>query len=118
VTRPETAAGVALKAARSRLESNGRHAAPQTFARAEPVRLTAEERQEALQTITEGGACRMCAGIHAGDELACPRLASFDLDGDGKVTSGTFWPDGQWDRSQVISAADIAENEEGQSGGG
>jgi hypothetical protein len=110
--RPAGAAGVALTAARTRLESNGRHAAPPAYPRPEPMRLTAEQREEALKTITEGGACRLCAGIHAGSDLACPRLASFELDGDGNIRTGAFWADGSWDRSQVISAADIAEDDD------
>jgi len=76
----------------------------------EPPVLTDEERTEAEKALAD--MCRLCAGIHAGGDLACPRLASFKLDGDGNVREGTFWRDGEWDTSRVLFAADAVETDE------
>lgn len=99
----ENQASAVLAAARGRF-SGQRPYLPQ-----QPMQLTADQKAEALDTIAKGGACRCCAGIHPGDEMACPRLASFELDGDGNVRAGTYFPDGQWDRSSVVFATDAAE---------
>lgn len=72
-------------------------------------KLTAQQQAEAIDTIAKGGGCGLCGGIHAAQEHGCPRLASFRLDGDGRITEGTFWPDGSWDRSSVVFATDEAE---------
>ncbi len=101
----ETAASAALMAARGKL--GGRHAFP--VPPQQPPKLTPEQRTEAMDIISKGAACRCCAGIHPGDEMACPRLASFELDGDGNVRAGSYFADGSWDRSSVVFATDAAE---------
>lgn len=97
-----------------------------------------EEREEALADAGNT-ACRFCAGFHAGASTpACPRLATFKLNGDLQVIEGSFWPDGiseyavetgpdgavttivkaasQWDTAKVVAVADMAEEEEGDDG--
>jgi hypothetical protein len=107
----ENAASSVLAAARGRM--GPRHAYPTA---PPPQKLTPEQQAEALDIISKGAGCRCCAGIHPGDEMACPRLASFELDGDGNVRAGSYFPDGQWDRSSVVFATDAAE--EGSTDGG
>ena len=102
----ENAASSVLAAARGRM--GPRHAYPQA---APPQKLTPEQQAEALDIISKGAGCRCCAGIHPGDEMACPRLASFELDGDGNVRAGSYFADGSWDRSSVVFATDAAEEE-------
>jgi hypothetical protein len=99
-----------------------------------------EEREEALESAASA-ACRFCAGFHPGASTpACPRLATFKLNGDGMVIEGSYWPDGvteetvetngagqvvtvisrtasQWDTAKVVAVADVAE-EEAEDGGG
>ena len=76
--------------------------------KAERPELTDKDRRELSEAIAAGAMCRCCAGVHAGTELACPRLAAFELDGDGKVRAGAFWPDGQWDTSRVVFAEEAS----------
>ena len=38
---------------------------------------------------------------------ACPRVASFELDPDGKLKAATFWPDGEYDASGTYLASDV-----------
>ena len=103
-----------------------------------PARLTPEQREEALKRIDAGGkdgTCLFCGGLHHGASTpACPRLATFELNGDGQVIKGSFWPEGvsdaaveldgegavravtfhqhdEWDTSQIVRAADAAEEE-------
>lgn len=71
--------------------------------------LTAEDRKAAAEAVAEGKACRLCSGLHYPSELACPRLASFTLDRDGKLLAGTFWPHGQWPTEDVVFAAEAAD---------
>ena len=83
---------------------------PQLYARP----LTEQERTEAQQQPER---CLLCAGIHAGMSTpGCPRLASFKVDGDGKITEGTFWPGTEWAAGRVLFAEDVAED--GEEGGG
>ena len=131
----EGAARQALLAAQQRLDTFTGH--PRF-----PV-MTREEREEALAAANDT-ACTFCASIHPGASTpACPRLATFKLNNDGKVTEGTFWPDGasesaiemdgegkvravthhrssSWDTSRVVPVADIAEEapEDGDSDNG
>lgn len=125
----ERTAQSAIAAARSRLDVfTGK--APQF------PKLSEEERKEALEKAKQEGTCTFCGGIHhAPSTPACPRLATFKLNGDGKVIEGTFWPDGvrdttiemnakgevvtiidrthdDWDVSKVLAVADAAEEEE------
>lgn len=107
----ENAAAAALAAAKGRLGSGPRFPLNTTKSP-----LTAEQRTEAMEVIAKGAACRCCAGIHPGDEMACPRLASFELDGDGNVRAGSYFRDGDWDRSSVVFATDAAEEAEAGDG--
>src|SRR5215472_1102455 len=83
----EHAAKAAVHAAQQRLDVfTGRRPAFPPMPR--------EEREEALANAKDT-ACLFCAGWHEGASTpACPRLATFKLNGDGQVTEGTFWPDG------------------------
>ena len=111
----ESAATAAIRAAQSRIEP-GRHRA---YAPPQPKVLSEAERREEMDVIGKGGGCRCCGGLHAGDELACPRLATFELDGDGKIKGGSYWPDGTWDTARVLFAEDAAEaTEEAGDGSG
>lgn len=75
--------------------------------------LSAADRQAAAQAIDEGKACGLCGAIHfLPGTPACPRLASFTLDRDGKLTAGTFWAAGQWPADQVVFPADAADTPE------
>ena len=122
----EGAARDALRMAQDRL---GALTGPPAF----PV-LPKKEREEALKDAATA-ACDFCASFHPGaSTAACPRLATFKLNGDGKVTEGSFWPSGvtdsaiqtdgdgavvsvvhkvasQWDVSQVVRVADVAEED-------
>ena len=122
------AAPVMLEAARGRLERAGAASAPR-FATRRKKTLSPEARAEAAGLISAGGGCFICAGIHAGSELACPRLATFSLGGDGVpvelravlpsgevstrivyLSEGTYWPNGTWeDPERVILAEDASE---------
>ena len=115
---------VTLDAARGRLERSG----------TQPRRkvLDPAARAEAAKVLRAGGGCFLCGGLHAGSELACPRLATFTLGGDGVpvelsvllpdqtvstrtvwITEATFWPNGQWeDPERVILAEDAEETDE------
>ena len=123
----EHVAQQAIHAARSRVDAL-------TMPR-RPV-LTPEERKEALEAA-ETSACRFCAGLHPGASTpACPRLATFELNGDGQVVKGSFWPEGvtdaaveldgegqvravtfhqhtEWPTDQIVRAADAAEEDSG-----
>ena len=81
---------------------------PPALTRPERPPLTGEDRRALTEAIASGALCRCCGGVHAGTELACPRLAAFELDGDGKVRAGAFWPDGQWDTSRVVFAEEAS----------
>ena len=70
--------------------------------------LTDADRQALSEAITSGQLCRICAGIHAGGELACPRLASFTVDRDGNLTAGDYWPDGSYDTSRILFAEEAS----------
>jgi hypothetical protein len=104
----ENAAAAALAAAKGRMSAGPRFPL-------DPPRppLTEEQRTEAMEVIAGGAACRCCSGIHPGDEMACPRLASFELDGDGNVRAGTYFAAGSWDRSGIVFATDVTEEEAG-----
>jgi hypothetical protein len=83
----------------------------------QPV-LTAQDRADAEQAAAENRYCLYCGGIHAGPTTpACPRLASFKVDGDGKITEGTFWEGTAWAEGRVILAEQAAEDEEDGDGG-
>ena len=76
-----------------------------------PPVLTPEERAEAEKAAEENRYCLYCGGIHAGPSTpACPRLATFKLDGDGKVVEGSFWEGTAWAEGRVILAEQAAED--------
>ena len=105
------------------------------FSRPRPV-LTAEERKEALEAVDGKETCLFCGALHHGASTpACPRLATFELNGDGQVVKGSFWPEGvsdaaceldgegavravtfhqhsEYDTSQIVRAADAAEEDD------
>jgi hypothetical protein len=103
-----------------------------------PVKtLTEDEKAEALKSAKDD-ICILCGGLHAAPNTpACPRISSFELNPDGRITKGTFWPDSitdsavdldkdgnvigshhemhnGWDTSRVILAADLAEEDNGE----
>lgn len=118
----------AIAAARARVEG---------FTRPRPP-LTPEQRDEALKAAEDGAACRFCAGLHPGASTpACPRLATFEVNGDGMVIKGSFWPEGvsdaaveldgegavraatfhrhdEWNTEKVVSVADAAEEDDAE----
>src|SRR5580693_6148014 len=69
-----------------------------------PVKkLTDEEKAEALKTAKDE-ACLLCGAFHpAPNTPACPRVATFKLNGDGKLVEGSFWPDAATDSSVEMS---------------
>jgi hypothetical protein len=105
-----------------------------------PVKkLSDEEKTEALKSAKDD-LCLLCGGLHAAPNTpACPRLATFECNLDGRVTKGTFWPDASdsaidldaegkvigvhheihrgWDASRVVLLEEITEAEatEGES---
>ena len=103
-----------------------------------PVKkLSDEEKADALKSAKER-ACRFCAAFHAGaSTAACPRLATFKLNGDGDVVEGSYWPEGVtdsevtmdaqgntvsvthhehqgWNTSRVVFVSDVADDEAGE----
>ena len=89
---------------------------PAPLVRPERPQLTPEDRRALSEAITAGGLCRCCAGVHAGGELACPRLSTFEIDADGKLKAGSYWPDFHWDTSRVIFAEEATAAEEASDG--
>lgn len=119
----------AIHAARSRLDTLTRGKFP--F----PVKeLTGEEKEEALKEAAQSS-CQLCGGIHPSPNTpACPRIATFECNPDGKIVRGTFWPSGvtesvvktdaegnvlsvvhttrsDWDTSRVVFIEDVADKE-------
>jgi hypothetical protein len=103
-----------------------------------PVKqLSEEEKTEALKSAKDD-ICMYCGGLHpAPNTPACPRISSFELNPDGKLIKGTFWPDGisdstvdldkdgnllgvhhevhhGYDASRIVFAADLAEEDNGE----
>jgi hypothetical protein len=126
----ENPARDAIGMARSRVEALTRAQLP--F----PVKALSEEEKAGALRDAATAACRFCAALHPGaSTAACPRLATFKLNGDLDVTEGSFWPSGatetvvttnaegnvlsvtqtsrsDWDLSRVVFADDLAEEEE------
>jgi hypothetical protein len=81
--------------------------------------LTQREKTEAQEAARQQRHCALCGGIHAmPSTAACPRLASFELDGDGKVRAGTFWPGKRWSKGRVLLAEDAHEDGEEEDAAG
>jgi hypothetical protein len=120
----------AIGMARSRVEALTRAQFP--F----PVKALSEEEKAGALRDAATAACRFCSAIHPGaSTAACPRLATFELNGDFDVIKGSFWPSGatetvvttdgsgkvlsvtqtsrnDWDTTRVVFADDLAEEEE------
>src|SRR5690348_9727120 len=102
--RGRHAASATLGAARARSDA-ARTAAPR-FQR-ERRRLPDDLRADLSAAFDKGEYCTYCGGIHPGLSLpACPRIASFELDADGKMRAAAFWPDGEFDTTGIYFAAD------------
>jgi hypothetical protein len=121
----------AIHAARSRVDALTRGQFP--F----PVKKLSEEEKEGALRSAKDDICLLCGGIHpAPNTPACPRLATFKCNPDGRITEGTFWPDGiqeetvklngkgevvsttvrrssNWDTSRTVFASELAEEEDG-----
>lgn len=90
------------------------------FARPERRELTDADRQAIAEALENGGQglCSACGGIHVKPSTpACPRLATFEVDGDGRLKAGSFFSDGFWDTSRVQWPEDASEPAEGGTGG-
>jgi hypothetical protein len=106
----ETAAESAINAARERagIGQQSRFPFPQRH------KLTDAERRDATEAAKT--ACQLCGGLHAGPNTpACPRIRTFERDGDGKVVKGEFWQDGQYDAARILFVADALDDEDGES---
>ena len=80
-----------------------------------PAPLTDEEKKLAAQAERAALICRLCGAVHAmPNTAACPRLASFELDADGKVKAGTFFSGTKW-QDRVVLAEELHE-EDGDAG--
>lgn len=84
-----------------------------------PPPLSEAEQEQAQKAASDAAkVCRYCIGIHDQPNTpGCPRLASFKLDGDGKVTEGTYWPGTDWAQGRVIFTEDAHEQQEDGDGG-
>jgi hypothetical protein len=82
------------------------------------ARLTEEERTEAEAAAREEAkVCRFCIAIHPlPNGPGCPRLLTFELDGDGRVVKGTYRTDDMAWQVRVILLEDA--HEDGEEGGG
>ena len=115
MTYPDAQAGrhrasATLDAARARTESARDRVVPR-FAR-QPRLVSAERRQQITEQLAAGDYCTLCGMIHPGMSMpACPRVASCEMDADGKLRAVTFWPDGEYDASGTYSAADVEEDD-------
>ena len=77
-----------------------------------PPPLTEDDKAEAAKVGQAGLYCGLCGGAHAMPSTpACPRLASFELDGEGKLKAGTFWPGLKWAKGRVALIEDLHEKE-------
>lgn len=84
---------------------------PQMRFRREHHPVSPDRRDEITGQFAEGTYCNLCGGIHPGLSVpACPRVASFELDADGKLRAATFWQDGDWDTSGTYFASDVEED--------
>lgn len=77
---------------------------------AEPP-LTEQERAEADKAAKAALVCRFCLGFHAlPNSPGCPRLSSFEIDGDGRVKAGTFFEGKAWAKGRVVFFEDTKED--------
>ena len=125
----------AIRTAQSRLEVLTRGNLP--F----PVKqLSDEEKAEALKSANDE-ACQLCGAFHAAPNTpACPRVATFKCNPDGRIIEGSFWPDASesamdldkdgevigvhveqhhgWNTDRVLFVSDVAETGEGEAASG
>ena len=74
-----------------------------------PGPLTDRERAEADKAKEP---CRFCLGYHAlPNSAGCPRLASFEFDGDGRVKAGTFFEGTKWAKGRVVFIEDTLQED-------
>ena len=74
--------------------------------------LTAEDKAKTAEIERLARVCPLCIGIHALPGTAgCPRLSSFELDGDGKIKAGTFFEGKAWAKGRVILYEDLKEED-------
>ena len=80
----------------------------------EAAPLNPQEAAEAQKIQAErDNACGLCGGYHfMPGTAACPRLASFELNGDGTLIRGTYWPGDKWAKGRVVFKADTMEDED------
>lgn len=72
--------------------------------------LTESEKAEAGKVEQARAYCTLCGAVHAlPSTAACPRLASFELDGDGKVRAGTFFAGKGWAKGRAVFIEDLKE---------
>ena len=103
----------ALSASRARYETAATHSGPR-FPR-ERRTLSPERAQQVTDAFAAGDFCVYCLGIHAGLSLpGCPRIATFELDPDGKLRAATYHADGEWDASGVYFTADVEEDDDAE----
>ncbi len=103
----EPLARSAIDAARARAGIGNPYAVPAAHA------ILSEEERAAAQKAAEDEAkvCTLCGGIHPlPGKPACPRLATFEIDGDGRVTKGTFFEGTAWAEGKVVFPADAHED--------
>lgn len=82
------------------------------FAARKPVTLTDADKAAIADALANGGQglCAACGAIHVKPSTpACPRLATWELNGDGSLKAGSNWPDGWWDSSRVLYPEDASE---------
>lgn len=107
------AASAALSASRARYETVADRSTPR-YPR-QGRRLSPERAADIVKAFAAGDFCVYCLGIHAGLSLpGCPRIATFELDGDGKLRAATYHADGEWDASGVYFTADVEEDDDGE----
>lgn len=84
-----------------------------------PQRMTPQVQAEAQAAAKESGnVCVFCIGTHPlPNGPGCPRIASFELDGDGHVKAATFWPGKRWAKGRVNFVEDAFEPEGEQEAG-
>ena len=77
------------------------------------VPLSEAEKAEADKVADAKNLCSFCLGLHPlPNSPGCPRLASFELDGDGKVKAGTFFPGRRWSKGRVVLFEDTKEDDD------
>lgn len=132
VSGPQAIAAGIIDAARRRITPQAPLLPAALMPKPERPALTDADRAALGDVIASGAACRLCAGVHPGAEvkpcaqcghqdhraaeLSCPRLATFELDGDGNIKAGSFWPDGAYDMSRTVLVEEAKEAPAGEAG--